>query len=182
MEHMRLVGSCIALGLWLALNLSAQTQQGEWRSYNGDPGSTKYAPLDQINRTNVKNLRIAWRRPAVDPLLKGKDPKLDVPNNFRATPLMVAGVLYSPNGVGLVANIKGERMGRAPLWLSELGELLGGEPPAGDRRQRAEVDREQRAEAERAESGGPRRCHGVRAHVESAPPENLSSGTNTIPK
>ena len=73
-----------------------------WRSYGGDPGSTKYAPLDQINRTNVKNLRIAWRRPAVDPLLSGKDPKLQVPNNFRATPLMIGGVLYSPNGVGLV--------------------------------------------------------------------------------
>ena len=75
---------------------AAQTDNGEWRSHSGDPGSTKYAPLDQINRTNVKNLRIAWRRPAVDPLLSGKDPKLQVPNNFRATPLMIGGVLYSP--------------------------------------------------------------------------------------
>jgi glucose dehydrogenase len=81
---------------------AAQTENGEWRSYGGDPGSAKYAPLDQINRDNVKSLRIAWRRPAVDPLLSGKDPKLQVPNNFRATPLMIGGVLYSPNGVGLV--------------------------------------------------------------------------------
>ena len=93
---------CIALGIVLVANASAQTQNGEWRSYNGDPGSTKYSPLDQINSANVKNLRIAWRRPAVDPLLSGKDPQLQVPNNFRATPLMVGGVLYSPNGVGLV--------------------------------------------------------------------------------
>jgi len=93
---------CIALGMVLVANASAQTQNGEWRSYNGDPGSTKYSPLDQINGANVKNLRIAWRRPAVDPLLSGKDPQLQVPNNFRATPLMVGGVLYSPNGVGLV--------------------------------------------------------------------------------
>src|SRR5687768_12037794 len=99
MKVSRLACWCLAGGMCLAANPTAQTQ-GDWRSYNGDPGSTKYAPLDQINRTNVQNLRIAWRRPAVDPLLKGKDPKLEVPNNFRATPLMVGGVLYSPNGVG----------------------------------------------------------------------------------
>ena len=40
---------------------------GEWRWHGGDPGSTKYAPLDQINKDNVSTLRIAWRRPAVDP-------------------------------------------------------------------------------------------------------------------
>ena len=45
--------------------LSAQhgTKDGQWRSYNGDAGSTKYAPLDQVNKTNVAQLRIAWRRP-----------------------------------------------------------------------------------------------------------------------
>ena len=34
---------------------------GDWRYYGGDAGSQKYSPLDQINRDNVKNLRIAWR-------------------------------------------------------------------------------------------------------------------------
>ena len=36
-------------------------QKGEWRAYAGDSYSQKYSPLDQINRDNVKNLRIAWR-------------------------------------------------------------------------------------------------------------------------
>ena len=76
MKRLRWVYWCLAAGVCLATNPSAQTRNGEWRSYNGDSGSLKYAPLDQINRTNVKNLRIAWRRPAVDPLLSGKDPKL----------------------------------------------------------------------------------------------------------
>ena len=102
MKLRRSVSMWIVAGLCLVGTAAAQTENGEWRSYSGDPGSTKYAPLDQINRTNVKTLRIAWRRPAVDPLLSGKDPKLQVPNNFRATPLMIGGVLYSPNGVGLV--------------------------------------------------------------------------------
>src|SRR5437879_3759363 len=32
----------------------------EWRYYGADPGATRYSPLDQINRSNVKRLRIAW--------------------------------------------------------------------------------------------------------------------------
>ena len=34
----------------------------EWRAYAGTTASTKYSPLDQINRNTVKNLRIAWRQ------------------------------------------------------------------------------------------------------------------------
>ena len=40
---------------------------GKWHYYNGDIGATKYSPLDQINKSNVADLRIAWRRPSVDP-------------------------------------------------------------------------------------------------------------------
>jgi quinoprotein glucose dehydrogenase len=101
MRHL-IVAAAVASMLIVPRAAAAQTGNGEWRSYSGDAGSTKYSPLDQIDRTNVKSLRIAWRRPAVDPLLSGKDQKLQVPNNFRATPLMIDGVLYSPNGVGLV--------------------------------------------------------------------------------
>ncbi|MGH9784730.1 MAG: hypothetical protein ACRD88_11130, partial [Terriglobia bacterium] len=78
------------------------TTGGEWRAYGGDRGSTKYSPLDQINRDNVSRLQIAWRRPAVDPQIMARNPELRIPGNFRVTPLMVDGVLYSPNGVGLV--------------------------------------------------------------------------------
>ncbi len=39
---------------------------GEWRSYGGDLGSTKYSPLDQITRDNFEELEIAWRWRSVD--------------------------------------------------------------------------------------------------------------------
>ena len=59
--------------LVVAVAASPAAQQGarggQWRSHGGDLGSTKYAPLDQINKDNVSQLRIAWRRPAVDPSL-----------------------------------------------------------------------------------------------------------------
>ncbi len=77
-------------------------QNSQWRSYSSDPGSTKYVALDQINASNVAQMKVAWRRPAVDSQLMALNPKLTFSNNFRATPLMIDGVLYSPNGVGLV--------------------------------------------------------------------------------
>ena len=39
---------------------------GEWRSYGGDTGSTKYSPLDQITPENFETLEIAWRWRSVD--------------------------------------------------------------------------------------------------------------------
>jgi glucose dehydrogenase len=88
----------------LMASLAAQqgTTGGEWRSHGGDPASTKYAPLDQITTANVSQLRIAWRRPAVDPSLIRDIPNISFSHDFRATPLMVGGVLYSSNGIGLV--------------------------------------------------------------------------------
>ena len=46
-----------------AVVASAQTGtvDGEWRFYNGDAGSTRYAPFDQINKDTVTDLTIAWR-------------------------------------------------------------------------------------------------------------------------
>ncbi|PWT84319.1 MAG: pyrroloquinoline quinone-dependent dehydrogenase [Blastocatellia bacterium] len=104
----RLMTWRIHVAAWLlavttcALGANVQAQNGEWRDYAGDAANRKYTPLDQINKENVTRLRIAWRRPAVDPQLREVDPQLQVPNNFRVTPLMVGGVLYTPNGVGLV--------------------------------------------------------------------------------
>src|SRR5438128_8753322 len=93
------IAIAVAVAVW-TVQVSAQygTKNGQWRSYAGDSGSTKYAPLDQITRENVSNLRIVWRRPAVDPSLAARDPSLRFSNNFRSTPLMVNGVLYSPTG------------------------------------------------------------------------------------
>jgi quinoprotein glucose dehydrogenase len=67
------------------------TTGGEWRHYGGDPGSTKYSPLDQINRDNVKSLRIAWRWKT-----ENFGPAPDY--NFQVTPLMARGVVYTTAG------------------------------------------------------------------------------------
>src|SRR5437762_13571491 len=125
MRHLRV--AMVAVGIWACTAiLAAQhgTKGGQWRSYNGDAGSTKYSPLDQINKDNVGRLRIAWRRPAVAEELRAQNPKLTVANNLRSTPLMVGGVLYASNGIGLVEAFD-PGTGKT-IWVQEFdGELRG---------------------------------------------------------
>ena len=74
------------------------THRGEWHTWGGDDGFTRYSPLDQINKDNVKNLEVAWRWKAL-PLGNRQD------SNLKATPLMIDGVLYTPTGVHQVCAI-----------------------------------------------------------------------------
>jgi quinoprotein glucose dehydrogenase len=65
---------------------------GEWRAYSGEEGSTRYSPLDQITRDNVKDLQIAWT---------WKFDNFGTPAQTvttETTPLMVNGVLYFTAG------------------------------------------------------------------------------------
>jgi quinoprotein glucose dehydrogenase len=60
---------------------------------------------------------VAWRRPAVNPALLGGDAGIKLNPSFRSTPLMVRGVLYASNGVGLVEAMDPET-GRT-LWMQK---------------------------------------------------------------
>src|SRR3981189_2606558 len=96
-----LISACLAAMMLAPGDGNAQNgaRGGEWRYHGGDLGATKYSPLDQINKDNVSRLKIVWRRPAVDPSL----PKpVNYSHNFHATPIMVDGVLYTSNGIGLI--------------------------------------------------------------------------------
>jgi quinoprotein glucose dehydrogenase len=79
-------------------NSSRATSSGDWTTWGGDAGYTRYSPLDQINKDNVKTLEIAWRWKA---LPQGNRPD----SNLKATPLMIDGVLYTPTGVHQVCAI-----------------------------------------------------------------------------
>jgi quinoprotein glucose dehydrogenase len=121
--HVRtlLVTCCVAL---LTLGAALIAQRGpadvEWRHYSGDNGSTKYSPLAQITKDNVARLRIAWRRPAVDPAVLERNPKLRPANNFRSTPIMVGGLLYASNGIGLVEAFNAAS--GATVWVQQVPE------------------------------------------------------------
>ena len=84
---------------WIA---GAVSEASEWRYFGADRAFTRYSPLEQIGPENVSKLTVLWRRPAVDAKLKATYPELRVSGNFRSTPIFVDGVLYAPNGVGLL--------------------------------------------------------------------------------
>ncbi len=76
------------LGLILLCGLASAQ---EWPYYGGDPGETHYSKLDQINRGNVRNLKVAWEwKTGEVPLPEFKTN----PGAFEATPLAIGGVLY----------------------------------------------------------------------------------------
>ena len=104
---------------WLAMSVAAMgaDSAGESHFFGSDAGASKYWPFDQINATNVQSLKIAWRRPALDPKILKDTPELKVSNNLRATPIMAGGVLYSSNAVGLVEAMD-PATGRT-LWVQE---------------------------------------------------------------
>ena len=81
------------VGLVAVLGAHAQRGAvgGEWNTYGGDLGHTRYAPLDQIDASNFNRLEIAWRF-KTDSLGPNRE------FNFQSTPLMIDGVIYSTAG------------------------------------------------------------------------------------
>jgi quinoprotein glucose dehydrogenase len=87
---------------------------GEWRYYGGDAGTTKYSPLDQINASNVKDLKIVWEWKAQN---FGKRPDF----NWEVTPLMAGGVLYFTAGTRRDAIAVDAATGET-IWMYRLEE------------------------------------------------------------
>ncbi len=101
--------------------LGAQTGApgGEWPTYGGDLGHTRYAALDQIDAGNFDELEIAWRF-KTDNL--GPVPEYV----FQSTPLMVNGVVYSTAGSRRAVAALDAGTGEL-LWTYSLHEGARGE-------------------------------------------------------
>ena len=91
----RIASLALVAGFALAAaSASAQmrgTENGDWRYWGGDEGSTRFAPLDQIDASNVADLEIAWRWKAAN---YGPSPDFI----YRATPIKVGDRLYTVAG------------------------------------------------------------------------------------
>jgi quinoprotein glucose dehydrogenase len=130
-RHLLISFACQA-AILCAIPADAQygATNGEWRSYAGDVGSTKYSPLDQIDATNFDDLEIAWRWPSVDATLdldalRENDPRISI-RGLQATPLMIDGVLYLSTALYQAAAVDagtGET-----LWVYDPQAYLHGNP------------------------------------------------------
>jgi quinoprotein glucose dehydrogenase len=128
------------VGAGVAVVRSQERASREWRYYGGDHAFTRYAPLDQITRDNVKSLKIAWRRPAVSSTLTDGFPDLKVNPYLKSTPIIMDGVIYTQNAHGLVTAFDGAT--GTTIWEQEMPkDEAAGDPTRGLDTWRAGSDR-----------------------------------------
>src|SRR5712672_3117450 len=84
-----LIGLVLPLSLWLVWS-PAGAQSMDWPLHDLNLAKNRYAPLDQINTSNVDRLAVTWSFDAGGPIGK-------------ATPLVVDGVMYVNTSSKLVA-------------------------------------------------------------------------------
>ena len=79
----------------------------DWAAYGGDQAKTHYSPLSQINKSNIKQLEVAWSYDTGET------------GGLQTSPIEVAGVLYgiSPSQKVFALN-------------AATGKLLSGRPPS----------------------------------------------------
>jgi len=74
------------LAAFLFPSLAVAADQ-DWRTHGGDPGHKQSSALDQINRENVKKLRVAWTYHTGDPVADNR-------TQIQCHPIIVGSVLY----------------------------------------------------------------------------------------
>ena len=82
----------------------------DWPTYLGDKGRTLYSPLAQINRGNIKDLKVAWVYDTGD---KGE---------YQANNLIVGGVLYTATPSRKVVALNAET--GTELWKWDDGTSI----------------------------------------------------------
>lgn len=118
----RIVYAGLLAALFSSAAVSGADTAGEWRYYGGNSGGGKYSTLDQINASNVKNLRIVWRQKTAPPeALLGNDPPMA--GNFQGTPLMVGGLLFMRSETGPVTALD-PTTGKV-VWVDTKAEGVG---------------------------------------------------------
>jgi quinoprotein glucose dehydrogenase len=92
--------------------------------HGGDPGQTKYSPLDRINRANVAGLKVAWEWKSGE---KGMPEYKTTPGPFEGTPIMIDGVLYFPSSYNRVIAL--DAVSGKELWAFDPEAYKDGPDP-----------------------------------------------------
>ncbi len=144
--------------------INATNEPQNWLLMNGDYGSLRYSKLTQINRENVKNLRMVWAM-----ALGGmQDVGQNGPEN-ELNPLIDNGFMYTSDGWGTVYKIDARNPSRGSV-------RLGGRPRRAARRQR----RRARAASRCGKTRSSPTCPTAASSPSTATPAR-SSGTRRSP-
>ena len=105
--------------------MTAQNEPQNWLMMNGDYASTRYSKLSQINRENVKNLRMVWAL-----ALGGmQDAGQNGPEN-EVNPLIDNGRMYTTDGWGTLYKIDVRDPNKGQfLWVTDPGVKHAGNTP-----------------------------------------------------
>ncbi len=97
--------------------INAQNEPQNWLLMNGDYGAQRYSRLTQINRDNVRDLRLVWAL-----ALGGmQDVGQNGPEN-ELNPLADNGFLYTSDGWGTIYKIDARNPGRGQfVWIADPG-------------------------------------------------------------
>ena len=85
-----------------------------WTTYGADLASTRYAPLDQINKENFSKLQVAWR-------LNTNNLGSTADRLYSSTPLVVDGVMYVTAGMARTVVAMNPGTGQM-LWIYQMDE------------------------------------------------------------
>jgi alcohol dehydrogenase (cytochrome c) len=119
----------VQVGYSLTVNkdrlINAANEPQNWLLMNGDYGSTRYSKLTQINRENVKDLRMVWAL-----ALGGMaDVGQNGPEN-EVNPLIDNGFMYTTDGWGTVYKIDARNPHQGQyVWIADPGVKHQGNAP-----------------------------------------------------
>src|SRR5882757_2295520 len=116
-----LVASAPAAEYKLTVNkdrlLNAQNEPQNWLMMNGDYASTRYSKLTQINRDNVKNMRLSWAL-----ALGGMQDVRQNGPEAEINPLIDNGFMYTSDGWGGIYKIDARNAQKGEfVWHNDLG-------------------------------------------------------------
>ena len=113
----------------VSLSLGQSVFSADWPTFGGDLASTKYSKLDDINADNVRDLQLVWSWDSADnATVVANNAKAisAVPGAFRATPLVIGGVVYISTSLGKVAAI--DAVTGLQKWVFDTNSWKSGRP------------------------------------------------------
>lgn len=103
---MKLFYVVLLLGSSILRGADSARPNVDWPNYAGDKGGSRYSPLDQINRSNVSRLEVAWTYHTGE---KTKDAPIE------CTPIVINGIMYLTSAQSRVIAL--DAATGHPLWV-----------------------------------------------------------------
>lgn len=127
MKNIDLIAAMLASTM---LALTGGVFAADWPSYGGDNGSQKYSELDQIDASNVAELTTAWIWESPDNATVAENIANEnyraVPAGFKATPIVIDGMMYVPSSFGRVVAI--DAASGVEQWVFDTEAWASGRP------------------------------------------------------